>query len=96
MQREMEEEERLQMNMQMRDMNRQAIAQQNHHKQMNQLREAEQLKMETKKNEQLIAMQREQEVMKNNSIKEMIRQQKLLAEEKKEAVSISPPFLQFI
>jgi len=32
-------------------------------------------------------MQREQEVMKNNSIKEMIRQQKLMAEEKKDAVS---------
>ena len=43
--------------------------------------------MESKKNEQLILMQREQEVMKNNSIKEMIRQQKLMAEEKKEAVS---------
>ena len=43
--------------------------------------------MESKKNEQLILMQREQEVMKNNSIKEMIRQQKLMAEEKKDAVS---------
>ena len=47
------------MNMAMREQNRQAIAQQNHNKQMNQLREAEQLKMESKKNEQLILMQKE-------------------------------------
>ena len=51
------------------------------------MREADQLKMERQKNEQLIQMQKEQEVMKNSSIKDMIRQQKMMAEEKKEMVS---------
>lgn len=51
------------------------------------MREADQLKMERQKNEQLIQMQKEQEVMKNSSIKDMIRSQKMMAEEKKEMVS---------
>ena len=54
-----------------------------------QMREADQLKMERQKNEQLIQMQKEQEVMKNSSIKDMIRQQKMMAEEKKEMVSLN-------
>lgn len=45
--------------------------------------EAQRLKQETLKNEQIINLQKEQEYMKNNSIKEMIRQQKLEAEERK-------------
>lgn len=45
--------------------------------------EAQRLKQETIKNEQIINLQKEQEYMKNNSIKEMIRQQKLEAEERK-------------
>jgi len=45
--------------------------------------EAQRLKQETMKNEQIINLQKEQEYMKNNSIKEMIRQQKLEAEERK-------------
>jgi len=45
--------------------------------------EAQRLKQETQKNEQIINLQKEQEYMKNNSIKEMIRQQKLEAEERK-------------
>lgn len=53
------------------------------------MREADQLKMERQKNEQLIQMQKEQEVMKNSSIKDMIRQQKMMAEEKKEMVSLN-------
>lgn len=63
-----------------------------------QIREADQLKMERQKNEQLIQMQKEQEVMKNSSIKDMIRSQKMMAEEKKEMVSsnrqnLTPNFL---
>ena len=53
------------------------------------MREADQLKMERQKNEQLIQMQKEQEVMKNSSIKDMIRSQKMMAEEKKEMVSLN-------
>ena len=47
--------------------------------------EAQRLKQETMKNEQIINLQKEQEYMKNNSIKEMIRQQKLEAEERKQS-----------
>jgi|TARA_B110000305_G_C19313708_1_gene575270 hypothetical protein len=50
---------------------------------MKQMTEAQRLKQETMKNEQIINLQKEQEYMKNNSIKEMIRQQKLEAEERK-------------
>jgi hypothetical protein len=50
---------------------------------MKQMSEAQRLKQETQKNEQIINLQKEQEYMKNNSIKEMIRQQKLEAEERK-------------
>ena len=45
--------------------------------------EAQRLKQETMKNEQIINLQKEQEYMKNNSIKEMIRQQKHEDEERK-------------
>ena len=50
---------------------------------MKHMSEAQRLKQETMKNEQIINLQKEQEYMKNNSIKEMIRQQKLEAEERK-------------
>mgnify|MGYP006103295193 CR=1 FL=1 len=47
------------------------------------------MKLEREKNQRIIAMQREQELIKNNNIKDMIRQQKMMAEERKEMVSIS-------
>jgi ribosomal protein L17 len=55
---------------------------------MKQTEEAQRLKEERARNERIINMQKEQELMKNNNVKEMIRQQKMMAEERKEMVSI--------
>ena len=60
-------------------------------KQMKQMEEANRLKEERLKNEQIIHMQRQQEVMKNGNVKEMIRQQKMMAEERRAMVSDSVP-----
>lgn len=46
--------------------------------------EAQRLKDERNRNEQIIRRQREAELIKNNNIKQMIKQQKLVAEERKE------------
>ena len=54
---------------------------------MKQIHEANRLKEERMRNEQIIAMQKEQEYMKNNSIKQMIREQKHQAEQRKQLVS---------
>lgn len=60
-------------NNQQKNNQRQAIYANLQDKQMRQINEAQRLKNETTKNEQIIALQKEQEYMKNNSIKEMIR-----------------------
>ena len=62
---------------------------------MKQQEEANRLKEEKMRNEQIIRRQKEAEMIKNNNVKQMIRQQKLMAEERKEMVSFPKSVLLF-